>query len=204
VTGRAADLLENRLQKIFERANQQATMHAWLSDRYGVWNLVVTISSLISSAVLLAFVFASDFVQRTTGLSADAYQWVTGLIALIFFCVTLVNLAWQPGGRSARHDQAVRHYTKAKYEIGHLLDSGSDSLDLESVRRLEELYLDDRDLPRIPEGKFLKLKRWHKLKVAVSQELDHDLSSIRHIKRRLKKGSERRSDRDQQLPEDRR
>ena len=151
----------------------------------------------MSSAVLLAFVFASDFVQRTTEVSADAYQWLIGLIAIVFFCVTLVSLAWQPAGRSARHDQAVRHYTNAKYEVGRLLDTASDSLDVESVKRLEDLYLDDRNLPRIPESKFLKLKRWHKLKVAVSKEMDHDLSSVRRIQRRLQGRSEHRSGRDQ-------
>lgn len=202
--GKPADPLEDRLKRILRLANQLATMHGWLSDRYGMWNLVLTISSLVSSAVLLAFVFASDFVQRTTGVSADAYQWLIGLIAIAFFCITLVGLAWQPAGRSARHDQAVRHYTKAKYEVGRLLDSARGSLDAESVKRLEELYLDDRDLPRIPEGRFLKLKRWHKLKVAVSQELDHDLSPVRRIKRRLEKRGEHRSDHDQHLPESRR
>lgn len=182
------DPLADRLRKTLRVANQQATMHAWLSDRYGAWNLGLTIASLVSSAVLLAFVFASDFVQRTAGVSADAYQWVTGLVAIVFFCVTLVGLVWQPAGRSARHDQAVRHYTKAKYEVGRLLDAGSGALDEESIKRVEELYLDDRDLPRVPEGKFLKLKRWHKLKVAVSKELDQDLSPVRCIKRRLEGG----------------
>jgi hypothetical protein len=183
------DPLRDRLKKTLRLTNQQATMHAWLSDRYGVWNLGLTIASLVSSAVLLAFVFASDFVQRTIGVSADAYQWVTGLVAIAFFCVTLVGLVWQPAGRSARHDQAVRHYTKAKYEVGRLLDAASASLDEESVKRVEALYLDDRDLPRIPEGKFLKLKRWHKLKVAISKELDHDLSPVRRIRRRVKEES---------------
>jgi hypothetical protein len=203
VTGKPADPLEERLRRIIRLANQQATMHGWLSDRYGTWNLALTIGSLVSSAALLAFVFASDFVQRTTGISADAYQWVTGLIALTFFCVTLVGLAWQPAGRSARHDQAVRHYTKAKYEVGRLLDSASGSLDAESVRRIEDLYLDDRDLPRIPEHRFLKLKRWHKLKVAISKELDHDLSSVRRIKRRLEESNETLSDSDEDRHEGR-
>ncbi|MDP9454680.1 MAG: hypothetical protein CYG60_19915 [Actinobacteria bacterium] len=190
MAGEPADPFGDRLRRTRRVADQQATMHAWLSDRYGAWNLGLTIASLVSSAVLLAFVFASDFVQRTTGVSADAYQWVTGLVAIVFFCVTLVGLVWQPAGRAARHDQAVRHYTKAKYEVGRLLDAASGSLDEGSIKRVEELYLDDRDLPRIPEGKFLKLKRWHKLKVAVSRELDHDFSSVRSIKRRLKEGRE--------------
>ena len=184
------DPLEARLKKTLGLANRQATMHAWLSDRYEAWNLGLTIASLVSSAVLLAFVFASDFVQRTTGVSTDAYQWVTGIVAIAFFCVTLVGLVWQPAGRSARHDQAVRHYTKVKYEVGRLLDAESDALDKESVKRVEELYLDDRDLPRIPESKFLKLKRWHQLKVAISKELDHDLNSVRSIRQRFERGDD--------------
>jgi hypothetical protein len=201
VVGKPVDPLEDRLERTLRLTNQQASMHAWLSDRYGAWNLGLTIASLVSSTVLLAFVFASDFVQRTTSVSADAYQWVTGLVAIAFFSVTLVGLVWQPAGKSARHDQAVRHYTKVKYEVGRLLDVASGSLDEDSVKLVETLYLDDWDLPRIPEGKFLKLKRWHKLKVAVSKELDHDLSPVWRIRRRLEEGGETASRDEDESPE---
>ena len=81
-------------------------------------------------------------------------------------------MAWRPATRSALHDQAVRHYTKAKYEIQRLLGDAPEAVTDSSVRRLQELYLDNRDLPSIPDRKFLKLKRWHLLKVAVATRLD--------------------------------
>ncbi len=34
VTGKPADPLEDRLKRIHRLANQLATMHGWLSDRY--------------------------------------------------------------------------------------------------------------------------------------------------------------------------
>lgn len=60
-----------------------------------------------------------------------------------------MGLAWQPAAKAASHSQAVSHYTKAKYEVGRRLDS-DEAIIAESVRQIEEHYLDARDLPRIP------------------------------------------------------
>lgn len=181
------DPLVGRLKRVLRLANQQATMHGWLSDYYGRWNAAFTFGSLLITVVLLALVFASDFVQRTTGVSADAFQWTTGVAAIFSFLITLAGLAWQPAAKAASHRQAVGHYTKAKYEVGRRLDS-DEAITVESVRQIEERCLDARDLPKIPERKFLKLKRWHLEKVAVSRELDDNFhESVRSIKRRLRK-----------------
>lgn len=181
------DPLRRRLKRVLRLANQQATMHGWMSDYYGRWTTVLTFGSLLIAVVLLALVFASDFVQRTTGVSADAFQWATGVAAILSFLITLVGLAWQPAAKAASHRQAVGHYTKAKYEVGRLLDS-SEVITAESVRQIEERYLDTRDLPNISDRRFLKLKRWHLEKVAVSRELDDNPhESIRSIKRRLRR-----------------
>jgi hypothetical protein len=95
--------------------------------------------------------------------------------------------AWQPAAKAASHRQAVGHYTKAKYEVGRRLDS-EEEVTAESVRQLEERYLDTLDLPNISDRRFLKLKRWHLEKVAVSKELDDNPhQSVRSIRRRLRK-----------------
>lgn len=162
-------------------------MHGWLSDHYGRWNTALTFGSLLIVVVLLALVFASDFVQRTTGVSADAFQWAIGLTAILSFLITLVGLSWQPAAKAASHRQAVGHYTKAKYEVGRRLDS-NEAITVESVRQIEERYLDTRDLPNISDRRFLKLKRWHLEKVAISKELDDNPhESIRSIKRRMRR-----------------
>lgn len=183
----SVDPLVGRLKRILRLANQQASMHGWLSDYYGRWNAALTYASLSIAVVLLALVFASDFVQRTTDISADAFQWTTGIAAIINFLLTLGGLAWRPAAKAASHRQAVGHYTKAKYEVGRQLDS-NEAITVESVRQIEERYLDTRDLPNIPDRRFLKLKRWHLEKVAVSRELDDNPhESIRSIKRRLRR-----------------
>lgn len=195
------DPLRERLKRVLRLANQHATMHGWLSDHYGRWNTALTFGSLLVAVVLLALVFASDFVQRTTGVSADAFQWATGIAAILSFLITLVGLAWQPATKAASHRQAVGHYTKAKYEVGRLLDS-SEAITVESVRRIEERYLDTRDLPNVPDRRFLKLKRWHLEKVAVSRELDNNPhESIRSVKRRLREAHQGRVGSADEVPE---
>jgi hypothetical protein len=195
VADASVDPLVGRLKRVLRLANQQATMHGWMSDYYGRWNAALTYASLSIAVVLLALVFASDFVQRTTEISADAFQWATGITAIVNFLLTLGGLAWRPAAKAASHRQAVGHYTKAKYEVGRQLDS-NEAITAESVRQIEELYLDTRDLPNIPDRRFLKLKRWHLEKVAVSRELDDNPhESIRSIKHRLKKARQNEIDR---------
>ena len=161
-------------------------MHGWLSHYYGRWSAALTFCSLLIAVVLLALVFASDFVQRTTVVSANAFQWATGIAAIVNFLLTLGGLAWRPAAKAASHRQAVGHYTKAKYEVGRRLDS-NEAITAESVRQIEESYLDTRDLPSISDRKFLQLKRWHLEKVAISKELDRNPhESIRSIRRRLR------------------
>lgn len=187
------DPLRGRLKRVLRLANQQATMHGWMSDYYGRWTAALTFGSLLIAVVLLALVFASDFVQRTTGVSADAFQWATGVAAILSFLITLVGLTWQPAAKAASHRQAVGHYTKAKYEVGRRLDS-NEVVTAESVRQIEERYLDTRDLPNISDRRFLKLKRWHLEKVAVSRELDDNPhESIRSIKRRLRRARQNKT-----------
>lgn len=191
----SVDPLVGRLRRVLRLANQQATMHGWLSDYYGRWNSALIYASLLITVVLLTLVFASDFVQRTTGISADTFQWATGIAAIVNFLLTLGGLAWRPAAKAASHRQAVGHYTKAKYEVGRRLDS-NEAITAESVRQIEERYLDTRDLPNISDRRFLKLKRWHLEKVAVSRELDDNPhESISSIKRRLRKAHQNGADR---------
>jgi hypothetical protein len=181
------DPLIGRLRRVLRLANQQASMHGGLSDYYGRWSAAITFCSLLLAVILLALVFASDFVQRTTPISADAFQWATGIAAIVNFLFTLWALAWRPASKAAGHRQGVVHYTKAKYEVGRRLDS-DEAITAEAVRQIEERYLDTRDLPNIPDRRFLKLKRRHLEKVAVSKELDKNPhESIFSIRRRLRR-----------------
>ena len=126
-----------------------------------------------------------EFVERSLGLPADKYQWLAALLAAGSFSIVVVQLAWRPDARAALHDQAVRHYTKLAYRVSKALQGRSDPTESE-VARIQDEYLDDRDLPRIPENKFLPLKQWHLRKVLMSKELDRrPYESLRAMRRRL-------------------
>ena len=164
--------LIEQLKTINRRANQQATMHSRLRDEYAWWNLALNIFLLVFSASLLSIAFISEeFVQRTTSISPDTFKWINGITATANFSFSLALLAWQPSEKAAAHGQAVSHYAKARYDIRRL-ESKADHLTEEEVQQIQAQYFDTRDLPGIPEKKFLVLKRWHLLKVALSKQLD--------------------------------
>lgn len=162
--------MRDALQAMREKADLQVTSHSFLRDHYLGWSQRLSVYTLFCSAVLLFFTLASaDFIQRTLGFSADGFKWAEGGAAFLTFCLSLIDLSWNPASTSKAHDQAVAHYLRMDYEIRNLLDSGA--LTHEKMRWLQEEYLDTSDLPRIPEGQSLRLKRHHLLKLAITQAL---------------------------------
>ncbi len=187
MTSTSQDELAQRLDSVRRKADQQCTAHAYLRDRYRLLQSAITTLSLVSGVTLLAVVMASPtLVTQTTGLSAGQYQWLTAFLAAFSFSIVVVLLAWRFDVRAGLHDQAVRHYTRSHYHASRLR-AESTPLSLDAVERLEDEYLDDRDLPRIPEKKFLWLKQWHLQKVAISKRLDRDpFTPLRSIREELK------------------
>ena len=125
----------------------------------------------LATAALLCFSLASnEFIQRTVGMPADDLKWTQGAVAFLAFCLSLIDLTWNPAIKSKAHDQAVAHYQRMNYEIRNLLGSGP--VTRERVRWLEEEFLDVAELPRIPENQSLVLKRHHLQKIAISKALE--------------------------------
>lgn len=182
---------ENRqrelLKQLKRKADQSTTAHAWLRDRYQLINSVVTTFSLVAGVFLLALIMASpSLMEASLGINQNQYQWLTAFMAAGSFSIVVVLLAWRPDAKATSHDQAVRHYTKAAYQASSLLQREEPPTE-EEVRKIQSEYLDNRDLPRIPERKFLKLKQWHLLKVSMSRSLDDNPGeSLRSIRQQLR------------------
>lgn len=170
--------LSDVVRSIRRRASQQSTQHAWMSDRYSLHHSAITTVSLVTGATLLAIIMApSMLVQSTLGVSPGAWTWITALAAALSYSVIVLQLAWKYDVKADRHTQAVRHYARISAKAAVLLASDQ-PLDQRSVETLQRDYLDDQELPRIPERYFLITKKWHLDKVAASRSLDteHDVS----------------------------
>ena len=166
--------LESELKALRQKADQQVTAHSYLRDHYQGWGQRLNIYTLFFSAVLLVFTLASDeFIQRTLGLSSDTFKWAVGTAAFITFCLSLIDLTWNPGLKSKAHDQAVAHYLRMDYEIRHLLSGGAKAT-RDQVHWVQEEYLDAADLPRIPEAQSLNLKQRHLMKLSLARALERN------------------------------
>ena len=185
---RVTNHLQEELGRLKRVADLMATAHSVERDRYETWSSSLTISSLLISVILLSLVLvAEDFVQRTTGIEPDVFKWLRAGAAATNFAIVVIGLSWRPTAKAALHDQAVRHYVKAKHQIRQL-EADAGNLSKQAVTLVEEQYLEDHDLPRIAERRFLRLKQWHLQKVAASQELDKNPhESLRSIRKRLRR-----------------
>jgi hypothetical protein len=173
VDGAAGPTLE-RAGKIRRKADQQVTAHAWMRDMYLFRHALFTTVSLISGLFLIATIMASpQLVGSTLHISAGAFQWIMAIFAVASYSIVVLILAWRFDVRAEQHNQAVRHYTKAAYRASRLIERGTPGTPSE-LDALEAEYLDDRDLPRIPEKRFLALKKWHLQKVEISRALSRD------------------------------
>lgn len=153
------------------KADLQVSSHSYLRDYYLGWGQRLNLYTLVCSAILLLFTLTTtDFVERTLGLSADGYKWAIATAAFFTFCLSLVDLAWNPSSKSKAHDQAVGHYLRMNYEVRNLMIAGS-GVNGEKVRWIQEEFLDASDLPRIPEGKSLKFKQRYLVKLAMARVL---------------------------------
>ena len=183
-----SDPHRKQLKEFRRLANQMASMHSMESDRYSNYAQWLSVGGLVFSAFLLALAMICElFVQRTIGISPDAFKWIMGLLAFLNFSIILILLAWRPFNHAAAHREAVERYTRIKREIDNILENQSD-ISIETTNNLKDAYLDTSDQPKIKDSRFNKLKQAHLIKVEVSRALSvNPHKTIRNIKKELAK-----------------
>jgi hypothetical protein len=164
--------IRGEVERIRRVADQLSTGHASMRDRFRRRAVGVDLTILLLSAWLTALAFIDPrFHQWIVPFQIDAQFWI-GLIGVLTFCLTLVQLQLNWRGRSEAHGRSFSMYTEIKREAGYLLASHED-VPLREFQRLASRYDMASDVGTgIPERDFLRLKRRHKLKVRVSKLLD--------------------------------
>lgn len=164
------DAITTRLKAIKRIADQSCSAHAHLRDRYAAQAFALDLIILSASAWTLTLSFADARIAALlTPFSLSPVIW-TGLMGVAIFIATLAQLKLDLKGRSDAHKRACEAQAALKKAAGDAarLEGDPDRLvDVEAQLSLATLVG-----VAIPEREFVKLKRKHLQKVALSRHLD--------------------------------
>ena len=178
-------MTDSRHRELERRArlyDQLATMHAILRDRCAGRAAWVDLTIVVLSVGLGGFTFADSTVLAVFGFDATSGRFALGVLSLCLFAASLV--AWKVDWKAAadRHGHAVVTLADLKAQARSLLAAEPvDVLERERYLRSAETVVGT--LAKVPEAKFLYLKRAHLRKVAISRLLDkHPGASVYWMK----------------------
>jgi hypothetical protein len=170
--------LKEELERIRRVADLSCSGHAGLRDRYARMALALDLSIIASSTWLTALAFvAPHFNVTLTPFDADPQLW-TGLLSVTTFLLSIVQFKTDWKGRSDAHRRTVAVYAEVKREAGYVLASGN--WEGQASQRVFARYdMASAVGVEMPERFFLREKRRHRMKVAISRYLDmHPGASI--------------------------
>jgi hypothetical protein len=164
--------LKKELERVKRVSDMLITMHSILRDGYSRRSIAVDCALFASSIILAALVFIDPALLGWLPLSAFGYRILMGTFALITFFLSLVVFRVDWKSKSDLHKRAAEAYSRIKLECQELLVTFSTASDTE----IQKLLVRYRDLGEIciavPDDSFLRLKKKHKMKVALSKYLD--------------------------------
>lgn len=176
----------DEIQKMFRVADQLISCHTKLRDSYSFWSSAIDISILTLSVWLVALAFAQNSILSIINPTPFPEKFFIGTIAVFTFVLSLVQMKIEWKKRSADHEKAVRNYFEIKHDLGGLLASPIPINDSQFDRSKEQYAFIGKTSIPVPEHKFLKLKRYHLLKVFVSKYLDdHPGTSISFLRLKI-------------------
>lgn len=165
------DATTTRLKTIKRIADQSCSAHAHLRDQYAGQAFMFDLIILSASAWTLALSFADARIAALLApFEMSPVIW-TGLMGVAIFIATLAQLKLDLKGRSDSHRRACEAHASVKKSAGDALrQEGDDPARLKEVEA--QLGLAAAIGVPIPEQEFVRLKRRHLQKVALSRHLD--------------------------------
>jgi hypothetical protein len=166
----ATDTLDH-VARIRRVADSMCSAHAGIRDKLGRRALFLDIAILALSTWLVALAFVEPRIGlELTPFGLSDKMWI-GMLAVATFFLSVVQLKTDWKGRADAHDRTLGAYAAVKREAGYVL--ASEIADENAHRRIIDRYdMAAAICVPIPEREFLKQKRRHLLKIAVSSHLD--------------------------------
>jgi hypothetical protein len=170
--------LREELGRIRSVSDMLCTGHAGLRDRYKRMALALDLSLVALSTWLSALAFVAPNINLSlTPFGLDSQLW-TGLLSIATLFLAIVQLRTDWKGRCDAHRRTLDSYAEVKREAGYVLATGE--FEEQACRRVLARYdLASAVGVELPERDFLKQKRRHKMKIALSRHLDtHPAASL--------------------------
>lgn len=174
------------IDRVLRVSDMLVTAHANLRERNARRALLLDLTILGISVWLTAVVFVEPRLNlKLTPFRLDPQIWV-GVLGVFVFFLSIVQLRVDWKGRSDAHKRAFDLYAKVKNECRHLL-SLDGILTREACQQSLTMFELASDVGcQVPERDFLKQKRRHLQKVAISRHLDkHPSASVALLRVRM-------------------
>jgi len=169
--------------KFVERAHRISDLlcsaHSAQRDRFRSRALLLDLLILATTTWLTAMVFVDSKIGvRLTPFTWDKELWI-GILAILAFFLSLIQMKLDWKAIAEAHARAVRLYFSVKIECSRLLDQERQLTEEEILRVREHYSFACENAIEIRDKEFLKLKKHHSRKVALSKYLDtHPNASI--------------------------
>lgn len=163
-----------------------ATGHAHLKEKYDRRAVALDVAILALSLWLTSIAFVDPPLGvKLTPFGLEPKLWV-GVLGVFTFLLSIVQLRVDWKRQSDAHRRTCDLYSEVKRECSHLLASGAEIKEEESRRVLARYGIATDVGTAMPEGEFLRQKKRHVQKVAISRHLDnHPGISIIHLRIRM-------------------
>ena len=174
------------LERIKRVSDMLCTAHAGLQEKYTRRALAAELVTLASSTWLVALVFVEPRINfHLTPPGFDPQVWV-GVLSTSTFFLTILQIRADWRGRADGYARSLAMYAEVKRECGYLLASGAAIVQVDCQRLLTRYDMATDVGTKIPESVFLRYKKRHLIKVAISKHLDsHPGTSILLLRWRL-------------------
>jgi hypothetical protein len=169
----------DEVDRVLRVSDMLVTAHANLRERFARRALILDLTVLAVSVWLTAVIFVEPRLNiKLTPFHLDPNIWV-GLLGVFAFFLSIVQLRVDWKGRSDAHKRSFDLYWEVKNQCRFLL-AGGGPLKHEACQHALTMFELASDVGcQIPENEFLKQKRNHLRKVAMSRHLDrHPATSL--------------------------
>jgi hypothetical protein len=186
LTNQNAQDFRGEIDRVLRVSDMLVTANANLREKYARRAFFLDLAILAISVWLTAVVFVEPRLNvKLTPFHLDPPLWV-GLLGIFVFFLSIVQLRVDWKGQSDAHKRSFDLYVEVKNECRYLMSSDG-ILTRDGCQRALTMFDLAGDVGRqIPEKEFLKQKRKHLQKVAMSRYLDtHPWASLFLLKLRM-------------------